>query len=674
MKHKDCQYTTKNRRGLSSIVGSLFFVVLMVSAFSMFGLVLQYQSDMGETARIVANADLKAQQEDFVLNSVQQLAGGFLKVELTNQGQNVAEMFTLVMTNKTDPGEPTKTIRIPSATSFLLPSEDTPTDVVAGFNLKMDIPVALPDETYDFKVISSLGTIKKISITCKQSTGDCGVDTVGPAGPSSLTAQLFLDGPTGINTKTSTVILFVSNNGEVTLTNVRPLMGNPIVGNLCNDMWQPFPTAPAIQIDNVNPCHLDSPTPVVLVPGQSALFKWDGKILGDIDDEVLFCNQVRGVDPTFVDINSAVVCDRLQVIDPNDCGSPDCGPGDDDPLDEKFITRPELFLTIPSPFGGHSFSGDDEDRALWGANVVNPTDTTMYIHKVTITAFPPAANDNFDVIMEGGFAGHDCMPQDISPGIGNVPSPLPDNPASAKRADEAGSWSCPGSNTIMWRDYDNPITLLPQSTFPFLVKLVSDDPITKNAESVLVDSTVYTTSGAFGKGNYQSTVYTDGMYANIFATSDWTDPLNIDNIITSVSNIPSGSEQTFHIVLTDFDTDLGTHINATSKIVVNVPRAFTDVKTVMTESYGLVDIPNAADPTMAQPSVTIHPDDTTQIIATLVNHLGDSANENVVLSFKATAPIVTKDKLMVMYTLANGVGTNDNSVGPLTEIILVVVP
>ena len=78
MKLKDCQYTTKNRRGLSSIVGALFFVVLMVSAFSMFGLVLQSQSDMGETARIVANAELKAQQEDFVLNSVQQLAGGFL--------------------------------------------------------------------------------------------------------------------------------------------------------------------------------------------------------------------------------------------------------------------------------------------------------------------------------------------------------------------------------------------------------------------------------------------------------------------------------------------------------------------------------------------------------------------------------------------------------------------
>jgi hypothetical protein len=93
----------------------------------------------------------------------------------------------------------------------------------------------------------------------------------------------------------------------------------------------------------------------------------------------------------------------------------------------------------------------------------------------------------------------------------------------------------------------------------------------------------------------------------------------------------------------------------------------------MSETTGFVDIPNA-NATLAEPSVTIHPDETTQIIATLENNLGGSAGEYAVLSFKTTAPEVTTPKLMVMYTLANGEGTNDNSVGPLTEIILVVVP
>jgi len=93
----------------------------------------------------------------------------------------------------------------------------------------------------------------------------------------------------------------------------------------------------------------------------------------------------------------------------------------------------------------------------------------------------------------------------------------------------------------------------------------------------------------------------------------------------------------------------------------------------MTKSSGLLNIPNA-DPTLAEPSIVIHPDKTTQIIATLANDLGDDPNEVAILTFKATAPMVSQKKLMVMYILANGVTTNGNSHGPLTEFILQVLP
>jgi len=98
MKLKDCQYTTKNRRGLSSIVGALFFMVLMVSAFSMLGLALQYQGDMSETARIVANANLSQQQEDYKIN-IYTDSNQLLTVDVNNVEQNVVEIFSLVITN-----------------------------------------------------------------------------------------------------------------------------------------------------------------------------------------------------------------------------------------------------------------------------------------------------------------------------------------------------------------------------------------------------------------------------------------------------------------------------------------------------------------------------------------------------------------------------------------------
>jgi len=211
---------------------------------------------------------------------------------------------------------------------------------------------------------------------------------------------------------------------------------------------------------------------------------------------------------------------------------------------------------------------------------------------------------------------------------------------------------------------------LPLSTFPFLVKLESHRPVTQNVESVLVDSTVYTSSGSFGKGNYQSTTYDKGMLANIYATSDWTDPLNYDKIISSVSDIPSNSTQKFHIVLAESDISNSTSINAGSKVIVNVPRTFSLVDVIESETTGII-----ITPVGVEPSVVIHPDMTTQIIATTANDVGDQTSpEAIVLTFEATAPEVTTDSLIVMYTLANGEGTNGNSVAPLTEIILIVVP
>jgi len=670
MKRKDFQYTTKKRRGLSSIVGSLFFVVLMVSAFSMFGLALQSQSDMGETARIVANANLSQQQEDYKIN-IYTDSNQLLTVDVNNVEQNVVEIFSLVITNKTGvvaaaAGYPVNIHDIPLDSSFVTPGETA--NVVSTTPITLALAANPGDiELYHFKVISSLGTIKTQSVSCDDTV--CGA--IASAG-GGLTATLFLDGPNAINTKTSTVIMFVTNTTPVAITNVQPTAGfSPV---FCDDLWtvDVSGTTETLFTEDVSPCVVSPSSPITLDPHGSVLFTWDGVITGDIDAVFTFCSAVSGDHPDDGPITSGdPTCDSVTVIDPNDCNGCGGDAGDEDILDEKFITRPELFLTIPSPFG----EGDRGEtlpppiiRALWGANVVNPTDTTMYIHKITITAFPPASNDNTDIIKHSSAKPLSCNPQDISPGDGTVPSPIID--PELKQADEAGFWSCPGANTIMWKNYANPIELLPQSTFPFLVKLESHRPVSENVESVLVDSAVYTTSGSFGKGNYQSTAYDDGMLANIYETTDPLNPLDIDKISTSRTNIPSGSVQKFHIVLAESDVEADTYIQANSKIIVNVPRAFTLVDVIESETTGII-----ITPVGVEPSITIHPDKTTQIIATITNDIGDQDSpEAVVLTFEATAPTVATDKLMVMFTLANGLGTNNNSVGPLSEIVLHVVP
>jgi len=172
----------------------------MVATFSVLGIALNTQTDIVNTARDVSDTALKKQQEDFIIRNILQEPGEFLQVNLTNQGQNPAEIFTLIITNSSDiaDGFPTTTYEIPSDTSYLPPGDHDPSNIIETLDIKMIVPPVNSTDIYNFKVISSLGTIEKVNVIC-DSTGLCG-QNVG-SGSSGLFVQLFLDGPSGVNTK-----------------------------------------------------------------------------------------------------------------------------------------------------------------------------------------------------------------------------------------------------------------------------------------------------------------------------------------------------------------------------------------------------------------------------------------------------------------------------------------
>ena len=95
MKHKGYQFTTKNRRGLSTIVGGLIFVVLMVATFSVLGIALSTQTDIVTTSRDVADIDLKQQQEEFTMNAFTTGPNGtaVLSVNVDNLGRILVPEF-----------------------------------------------------------------------------------------------------------------------------------------------------------------------------------------------------------------------------------------------------------------------------------------------------------------------------------------------------------------------------------------------------------------------------------------------------------------------------------------------------------------------------------------------------------------------------------------------------
>jgi hypothetical protein len=643
---------SQKRRGLSSIVGALLFVVLMVAAFAVLGVALDSQTDIVDTGRIVADTGLKKQQENFAINTIVQLPGESLQVNVTNLGQNPTEIFTLVITNSSDivNNYPTQTVDIPSDTSFLPPNSNTPVDIVKTLNLEMKNTPS--QELYQFKIISSLGNIEKLFLVCQN--GTCGLGSGG--GSSGLYAQFLMDGPNAVNTKNSTAVMFVTNTGEVPLTDVAPITA-------CSSMWTVSPDPIG---RNVDPCVLDPATIPTLTVGQTALFKWDGTMFGEIDDEFIFCNQATGTDPDLNPVNSGLVCDEITVIDPNDCGG--CGPGGGPPiiLIDDLLIRPALFMTIPSPWG--STGGvDDKGAGLWGVNMVNPTERAMKVNKVTIVAYPPGAT-----------------PQDVV-----IPSPCN---ALEEVAPVDGNWSCPRVNTILWQDVQNPLTIDSYSSREFLVKLDPGKPTAgTNIDALIVQANAQTTAGSFGKADYQSSMF-DGqeVIANVYLTNS-SGSTAANAIQSQMLGLTELVPQEFKISIADMDLRDNTFLKDGTRLIVNVPREWTNIAITNDDDF--------------KPCSVCIPDDriipfsdlSHQIIVETDIDVGGEVGglktssaytpDAITLTFTATPPLndgtgagLIPERLYVMYVLADGetgttTGPPDNdpqpsAIGPLMEIAI----
>ncbi|HSG84532.1 MAG TPA: hypothetical protein VLA08_08255, partial [Nitrosopumilus sp.] len=95
----------QKRRGLSSVVGALFFTVLMIAGFSVLSLALDAQTDIVTTQRIVSDIEIKKQQEQFAVStSIDE--DNILSMNVKNQGQNPVEISSIWIINKTLSNQP----------------------------------------------------------------------------------------------------------------------------------------------------------------------------------------------------------------------------------------------------------------------------------------------------------------------------------------------------------------------------------------------------------------------------------------------------------------------------------------------------------------------------------------------------------------------------------------
>jgi len=454
----------------------------------------------------------------------------------------------------------------------------------------------VPD-TYDIKVISAFGTIKTIEFA------------LGSVGSSGLRAEMITDPPDVIIGQNVTIAMIVTNTGTDTVNNVQP---DPLIFT---------PTGMGAVIDSSS----YTPTFANLNGGASVMFTWDYQVTGDSGDQLTFSSIARS-DGGEV---SNMVSDISILREPTDGGS-----GDPIIITDDLLARPQLFFVIASPQGQ---SGDVE--ALWGINVVNPINAPMTVTKLVISAFAPGGNNN-DVLFDR--VGGSCDFTPIAPILG------PDT-----------SWSCPSENSIMWQNTISPILIPANSTSSFLTKVEPGKPSgSTGLESILVQGSIFTTFGSFGKDGYQATMSNSATsIANVFLSNAAGSRLNSD-VKTSEIGILPNVVRTFNVVLADMDLDDNTMINSGATLIINVPRGWTEV--TVTGYPGFV----------SSPTVTEFGDTSTQIVGITSNLLGDSTNPSDVITFTARSPNIAHDSFYIMHILAQGVTSNGFSIGPLAEVVL----
>lgn len=546
------------RRGISTIVGGIIFVVLLTAGFSTFFVAMDVQSDTINAQRTISNSIIDKTQEQFTIAAATDDSTSWptLGVQVKNEGPNPVQISNIWIINKSEANQPAKSIPIDYSDAFIPPGYGL--SILENQLLKLTDPtltVGDPD-LYDIKVVSTLGTIKQTQLN------------VG--GNNYLLAELFTIPPDVRLNENVTIALRVTNVGPTLITGVAP-----------NDLLVDDAVIPPAHPWVDGTPEFISQSPVDLKPSESTIFSWHSKLnaAGTIGGKIKFSSSASGTESTtgyIVNSNSAV--DKITVRDPKG------GSGEEIVLTEELFAQPGVFMVVPNSFG------DNDEEAIWVVTVANPTDAPMEVRKITTSVLFAGANDNQWIFTNG------CPHTNIPPTLDH--------------------WDCPNENQLVWYDGVGPPfetqTVPPRSAFSFTVtvKPGSIQGGSGGLDSVVLHTSVFTSLGQFGKTSW-ATAMADGSeaIANVYVSSvvDSTTPADVEG---SRLGIAPGSTQTFNVVLADIDTSVTDYIRGGSELIINIPKQWT-----LTDPF--VGNTGFVDPV----TVNNFPDGSSQIVGTLLADL-----------------------------------------------------
>jgi len=143
------------KRGISTIVGGIIFLVLLTAGFSAFFVAMDVQSDTIDAQRTISDSIIDKTQEQFAIAvATDETNNNQLGIHVKNQGPNPVEISNIWIINKSEANQPTKKIEVDYSDAFIAPGY--------GSSILEHQPLYMIPNDYDIKVVSTLGTIRKI--------------------------------------------------------------------------------------------------------------------------------------------------------------------------------------------------------------------------------------------------------------------------------------------------------------------------------------------------------------------------------------------------------------------------------------------------------------------------------------------------------------------------------
>ena len=370
----------KQRRGLSTIVGAVFMVLIIASALNVTLWTMREQDRVTESIIEKTNTNLNKLNENIRISDVR-VSGGKLNLTATNDGGAASYLKSLYLVNET------------SSQQYRYDIDFTVDGRESESGIGLATPAVIKANTdYSVKVVSQSGVTATSNLFSVSSVG--------------LAMSLIVIPPTVVPGTNVTLLFAVSNNATDSFI---PSLITPTLTKSCS---------PACQFTD----HV-TPQSAYLTNGNTAFFKW-----------VIEADGVDGVVMTF----NASLANAKQgnyVIEKGLLQTIKFAEESEIFVGSTLLAKPEVFIIAPGPFGD---AGNNNDQGYWAIAIANPIDIKMNVSQVTINLFSsntdsshkPLVSSTCDIAGITPTTGWTC-PHDGTMRWTNPGSPITINPYEA---------------------------------------------------------------------------------------------------------------------------------------------------------------------------------------------------------------------------------------------------